>query len=131
MFETKTKFTTQEGNNTALSVEVKTETESSIREDVAIPANTTNKEVDIDFVFSRAKNIFITSDKALTLKTNDTTTPGDTISLPANVPVIYDSQGVGTNPFTADVTRFYFTNAAAAGQPDANVKIRIAYDPTP
>ena len=130
MFENKISFTYKDDASAQITGTVTTSSEGSLRDDVLVAPVTTNLEVDIDFVAARVKSIFMMSDKDLTLKTNNTTTPGNTINLKAGVPILFATVGFGVNPFTVDVTSIFLTNAAIAGTASANFQIRIGYDPT-
>lgn len=72
---------------------------------------------------SNIVSILLYSDKALTVKTNSSSAPTDTIVLAAGVPRIWNTGHVaGDNPIQADVTAgFYLVNAAAV---TANFKMR-------
>lgn len=51
---------------------------------------------------------------SVVMKCNETTTPTNTITLPANSPVLYGT-GVNTNPITTDITTgFFIVNASGA-----------------
>lgn len=62
---------------------------------------------------SELKVVYLHSDAALTLETNDGTTPADTIALAANTPVLWVSGDPAANkPLGTDVTGLYKTNAS-------------------
>jgi len=89
--------------------------------DGTINAGTTDFEIDIGWKISTNQSLMMWSDQALTVKTNSSTTPGQTISLAANVMLEW---GVGlgeTNPITVDVTKLFVTNA---GTTNAKLKMR-------
>jgi hypothetical protein len=96
--------------------------------DTTVPASTNNHPVDVAFNFADLKSLFILSTQDMLLETNNSTTPDDTISLKANIPYTWQSNGYGANPFDANVTRFFFTNATATA---ATLQIRMLLDPTP
>jgi len=93
---------------------------------VTIPASTNNYELVIAFPYATISSVYILSDKALTVKTNSSGSPDDTIAIAAAKPLAY--YGSGTNPFTANVTKLYITNAGGTA---ADFKIRVGYDGTP
>jgi len=96
--------------------------------DVAVPAATTHKEVNIDLDVSELKTLMILSTTDVTIKTNSTGSPDDTLTVVANTPVMWgDDTGI-TCPLTVDVTKIYITNAGAVA---STVKIRSGYDATP
>lgn len=94
----------------------------------SISGATNNVEVAVVFTMAQLIGISINTDKDLTLETNDSGTPDDTFALKAGK-TFYWSKNTGVaNPFTADVTKFYFSNAGASA---ATVRIRILRDGTP
>lgn len=99
--------------------------EASSEMDVSVPI-ATNTQVNLTAPYASIKCIEWLSDVALTVKTNSTSVPDQTITLAANVPMIWINGGSGTNPITADITKIYVT-AATAG----TFKSRILFDPTP
>lgn len=96
--------------------------------DVTVGAAVTDKEVEVQFRMAALQHLLLTTDKDVTLETNSASVPGNTIALKANVPFLWVKDSGIANPFTADVTKFFFTNAGAA---DAAVKIRMLKDATP
>ncbi len=103
--------------------------DSEDNRDITVPDATTDMQVDLAFVRARLKSLFILSDQAILLQTNDPMTPIDTIALAANVPLVWSASSGAANPFVnGDVTAVYLTNASGA---TATVKIRILKDGTP
>ena len=86
--------------------------------DFVLAASTTNQQMNLAFKIALLQSIFISSDQNITMKTNSTTTPGNTITITGGDPFL--STGAA-NPFAADVTTVYFTNAGATA---ANVSVR-------
>ncbi len=79
----------------------------------SIPAATTNQEILAAIDVSEAKFVVLSSDVALTLKTNNSSSPSNTIALAAGVPYVW---GFGDNNallLTVDVAKFFVTNATA------------------
>ena len=62
------------------------------------------------------------SDQAVSIKTNSTASPGQTINLVANQMIQFGLSMGLTNPFTVDVTKLYVSNA---GTVNANFKVRV------
>lgn len=90
--------------------------DQEINTEVQIPANTTDYEVNIDFPHAAVLAAVLKSDKAVTVETNATdATGGDTVALAANKARFYRSgvDPAGAKIFTADVTKFYITNATS------------------
>lgn len=119
---------TRNSTGEAISVtnDVTNEGEKNI--DRTIATGTTNLQIDLAFVRSRLKSILILSNVDVTLKTNSSGSPDDTIALTANNPLIYRSDGYLAVPFSADVTTIYVTNSS--GQ-NSNLQIRVLEDATP
>ncbi len=92
----------------------------------AIPSNQTDLATAWAFTKTKLKAIYIVSDVAMTLETNSGSAPADTITLTANVPVVWDStQTFIANPFAGNVTSLFVTNTTAG-----TLTIRWVYDPT-
>jgi hypothetical protein len=81
--------------------------------DWVVPASTTNQLVAIAFAFAKLDMYVFLSNVDVTIKTNSTTSPGNTITLKAGQMKLWSSSNYGANEFTADVTTFYLTNANA------------------
>jgi hypothetical protein len=58
--------------------------------------------------------IFILSDQDMTLKTNSSGAPDDTIALVANVPYVWTTDSYDAIQITADITALYMTNASGS-----------------
>ena len=76
---------------------------------------------------SQVQALLISSTGALTIKTNSSTSPTQTITLVANQPVIWKT-GEGSCPITADVTDIYVTNSGASA---ITLNLIVGYDNTP
>jgi len=77
---------------------------------------------------SAVKSFWMVSDQALTVETNDGTTPADTIVLVANVPYVWCTDSYDTFLLGTDVTALYLTNASGS---TATLKIEAVVDPSP
>jgi hypothetical protein len=86
----------------------------------------TDTLVNVAFPYATIKAVILLCDVALTIKTNSSGAPSQTISLAAGVPTAWITGGAGANPFSVDVTKIYLT-AVTAG----TLNIRVLYDPTP
>lgn len=94
-----------------------------------ITAGATNTAVSIAFAVANLKCFFMLSDQDLTIKTNSTSSPQETISLIANRPLEWTAaDGYFANPFAGNVSVIYATNAGAS---DATLEIRAGVDATP
>jgi hypothetical protein len=82
--------------------------------DSSFPASTTNQSVSIAWVVANTQALVMLSTKDMTVKTNSSGSPANTISLKAGIPLIWRaSPGYYSNPFTVDVTSFFVTTTAA------------------
>lgn len=84
--------------------------------------------ININLDVDKLSLIYIESDQDVTLETNDGTTPQESFSLLANKPLVWHSGSHLANPFSGDITAFYFTNASGS---NANIKVRALQDPSP
>ena len=116
------------GASIPVSPDIQQSDDGEINAEPTIPATTNDREVAAVFTVASLKSVFIISDRDVTLETNSSSAPAQTINLLANKPLYWYSGAYHANPFTVDVTKFYFSNAGAV---DANVKIRILRDATP
>ena len=94
----------------------------------SIPDSTTNQLVSLAFVLAELLAYYMVSDKALTIKTNSSSTPQETISLAAGVPFVYVPGAGLASPFAGNVTALYATNASGSA---AALQIRVLVDATP
>ncbi len=79
-----------------------------------LSAGSTNVLVAAAWTVANTQAIFLVSSSNMTIKTNSSSSPGNTINLVAGVPLIWDaSGGYYANPFTVNVTGFYCTCSAA------------------
>ena len=87
-----------------------TATESSF----TVAGSTTDQQQAIDFVKANLQLIYIKSDQDLTLETNSSSAPADTITITAGIPYVWVAGSGITNPFAGNVTTTYWTNAGAS-----------------
>ena len=95
--------------------------------EVSVAANTTVQVV-LALDYTQIASLYMHSDQALTVESNDDTTPDDTINLVANLPLMWSTNAYLTNPFTANLTDLYLTNDGAS---TATFKLRLMIDTTP
>lgn len=96
--------------------------------DVAIADGQTAKQINVAIDVSALKLLFISSDKDVTIETNNSSTPDDTIEITANVPLLWTPDCGFACPLSADVATLYLANASGA---EAALKIRTLQDATP
>lgn len=77
---------------------------------------------------SQVRAIHIQSDGALTLQTNDGTTPDDTLNLVADLPYQWCTADYNALLLTVDVVDIFVTNATSAA---VSLTILVEYDATP
>jgi len=94
--------------------------------DVAAGNGTTQMTMTIDVSAVKAFAIF--SDVDITLKTNSSGSPANTLALKAGIPYIWTTDSYDTFKLTTDVTSLFFVNA---GSVDANIKVTVVADATP
>ncbi len=88
----------------------------------------TDSQIACDLDVSAMKTLYLESDQDVTIETNSADTPDDTINLTANNPIVWQTDGYTSNPFTVDVTDLYVTNASGS---EATIKLESLYDATP
>ncbi len=96
--------------------------EGEIDLNATVALSTTNKEFDIQFIKTDVISMIFFADKAVTIKTNSSGSPSDTISLAANMPLIWNTDSPVAIPLAGNVTKVFVTNATAT---NAAVKIRV------
>ncbi len=109
------------------TIDVSASGEAAISE--AVPANTTNLHLTLALDQSALKSFYAVSDEAVTIKTNSSSAPDDTLTLVAGVPMWWPGSPAGSCPITADVSAgIYVTNATANA---ATLTIFALQDATP
>lgn len=96
--------------------------------DEAIPDESTDLELVFTLDVSEIESIIIICDQDLTLKTNNATTPVDTLDLLAGLPYIWTVDSYFENKLTTDITALFVTNASGKV---ANLHLEEVHDPTP
>lgn len=78
-------------------------------------AGSSNVEFSLSLTAANLQSVFMVSTQNLTIKTNSTSSPGNTINLVAGIPLVWGtSSGYSTCPFTSNVTAGYATCTPAA-----------------
>lgn len=94
--------------------------------DVAAASGTT--QMNIAIKVANVKAFAIISDVDVTLKTNSSGSPANTLALKAGVAYVWNTDSYDTFKLTTDVTAMFFVNAGTA---DANIKVSTVVDATP
>lgn len=88
---------------------------TAITINTSVPASTSNQLLTLSFAYATLQAIFLLSNQNLTIKTNSSGSPAQTINLLAGIPYEWSlSAGYFTNPIIANVTAFYLTTPGAA-----------------
>jgi len=93
-----------------------------------IPGASTNLAVACVIDVSELKGLYMKCARALTVKTNNSGTPDDTINLAAGEPLAWAVSNGVVCPLTVDVTALFVTLAAGD---DAVLEMEVLVDPTP
>lgn len=101
--------------------------EGDVTLEVAVADGQTNKLVACELDVSQCKALVLMATVAMTLKTNSSGSPADTIALSANVPLVYSGDAAETNPLGTDVTALYLTNASGT---DGTFHMKAIFDAT-
>ncbi len=109
-----------------------------VRLDTSVADSVTDQLHTIAIDVSQMALLYMTSDQALTVETNNASSPGDTIGLTANVPYLWRNDNAtcgaaaggadSVTKLSVDVTAIYLTNASGS---TANFKLECIYDDTP
>lgn len=97
---------------------------------VAIPGNASNLLVSLALDVSQLQMVLLSSTVPLTIETNSSGSPQETITLLADVPFLWVAGSGMAAPFAGDVTALYVTNDS---DPDTagTLTIRTLFDATP
>jgi hypothetical protein len=94
----------------------------------SFPTATTDGDIVVAIDVSAVKSFYLVSDKAVTVETNDGSSPDDTIVLKADVPYFWNTDSYDTFLLTADVTVLYITNVSGS---TASIELRVIQDASP
>lgn len=105
------------GSNTGgtpLDLTVSTSADGEINLEVSVAGGATDFQIALAFVAANLKSLWISCDVDITLETNSSSSPAQTISITANKPLTwYFGSGI-TNPITTTVTTAFLTRAAGS-----------------
>lgn len=96
--------------------------------DETIADGQTDLQVNVAIDVTAVTCFIITTDRAITIETNDGGAPDDTITLSAGETYMWTNTQNDTFKLTADVTAFFITNASGG---NARVQCKFLYDATP
>jgi len=89
--------------------------------DQVIPASTADLASDLDLIVAKIKMLYLKCDKDITIETNSTSSPGDTLTLQAGEAITDKSL------LTVNITQWFLNNP---GLTQAVLTGYILYDPT-
>lgn len=95
--------------------------------DENVPNPSTDLLFAVAFDVTKVESIYLLSDQNLTIKTNSSGAPANTINLLANAPYVWQRGTYLANLFTVNVTAFYLTQSSGS---TARLRGRILTDPT-
>ena len=113
-------YSTDEG--TAISATSTYTGTAEVGFDGTVAATTDLVEVDIAWLHANVHSLLIYSSQALTIKTNNSGSPVQTLVLTAGQAIAWGTDHLEANPVTADVTKLFLSNDTANV---AIVKIRV------
>lgn len=96
--------------------------------DGVIPNNATNIEIDVVVPHAAIRSMVLFAAVAMTVKTNSSSVPDDTINIAAGTQVVWNTNHEEACPFTVDVTKLFVTNPGAVA---GAFKFRALIDSTP
>ena len=114
------------GRTITASVSTTGSAQQSLQESIA--DSSTDLEVGFTLDVSAVKSIYIKSDYAITIETNDGSTPDNTLSLAAGVPYVWHENAEDAFVFDTDITSIFVTNASGSA---ATLQIEVLVDATP
>lgn len=94
----------------------------------SIPQNSTDLEIALNIDVSEVEFFLIVADVAMTIQTNDGTTPDNTLTLVADQPYIWSAGMLHAFALTVDVTSIFVTTGAVG---TGSLTIQVLQDPTP
>lgn len=96
--------------------------------EVSIADSVTDQLVNFTLDVSELKSIYMVSDQDLTVETNDSAAPQETISLLADKPLLWQHDSYFAIPFAGNITKLYLTNSSGS---TAIFNLEVVHDSTP
>jgi len=115
-------------NGEMISREVDISADGEKNIDVTLTASQTNKRVVIAIDVSEVKSLMIDSKTNVSIKTNSTSSPAQTLTIVPGYPWVWTVESGLSNPLSTDITDLYITNADAS---TGLVTLRVLQDITP
>tara|TARA_R110002167_G_scaffold61913_4_gene174912 strand:- start:17042 stop:17425 length:384 start_codon:yes stop_codon:yes gene_type:complete len=117
-----------QAGNESLSKQITITADGEANVEVAVADESTDLAINLAIDFSALQLFYIVADQDLTIKTNDSGSPDDTLTLNAGKPIVWFNGCGYSNPLSADVTALYATNASGT---DATLYVKTLQDATP
>jgi len=100
----------------------------AVRVQEPIAGSSTNVELKVPLLLAGLQCLVISAGVGMTIKTNSSGAPDDTLVLVANVPYVWRIDGGVANLITHDITSLFVT---VAGSVAGELRIEAIADPTP
>lgn len=117
-----------QSGNQSVSQEETVTADSETNLDLAVDDGETALEANIAIDVSALASLYMAADQDITIKTNSSGSPDDTISLKANKPLVWTPNCGFSNPLSEDVLSIFCANSSGT---NATLQIRLLQDATP
>lgn len=116
-------YQTPAGVAAAVTLSYPGNTEQNVDETCNVNATT---EIDVTFIKANLQCLLLYCDQTITLKTNSSGAPQDTLNVKANVAFVWntDLNSIFACPFSNNVTKFFVVGADANVNATCNFKFR-------
>ncbi len=114
------------GNSLTGATVVSTDGQQSVA--VAVNDAVSDLEIEFDVLIADLKSVFILATQDMTLKTNSTGAPDETLNLLAGKPYEWQEGSYFANLLGTNIAKFYVSNASGA---DGQLDVEALYDATP
>ena len=98
------------------------------RVDVAVNDQETDKQVEFDILIANLESIFILATVDMTIKTNSSSAPDETLNIKADQPYVWHTDCYFANLLATNITALYVTNSSGE---NGVLKIEAIHDVTP
>lgn len=119
----------QLGSNAEIEQSYEVDVSGSVHVEESVADGSTDLKITIPTIdISAMKSLFIRSTQDVTIKTNSSSTPDDTLNVKSGSPVDWDDKSVHAKPLSADVSSIFVSNSSGSS---ATLTIYAAQDTTP
>lgn len=118
----------QDAGNESIAKQESISADSESRLDVLVSDGATALQINVAIDVSALKALFICADQDLTIETNSSGSPDDTLEIKADVPLVWTPDCGYACPLSADVAALFLANASGE---DATLQVRLLQDATP